>query len=116
MIFLDGYGLPANLFLHRLGANFLGSGVGIIFCLVRLYLFRKVSQADFGIVILALVSAVHGNELKGIVGDMTAHGIDHIAVGEACTLGFYFGNGILVGCLQNIRYCIAKLNHVGSNF
>ena len=43
MIFLYGYGLSANLFLYRLCADFLGSGVGIIFCLVRLHLFRKVS-------------------------------------------------------------------------
>ena len=47
---------------------------------------------------------------------MTAHGIDHIAVGKVCTLGFYFGKGILVGFLQNIRYGIAKLYHVGGNF
>lgn len=47
---------------------------------------------------------------------MTAHGIDHIAVGKACTLGFYFGKGILVGFLQNIRYGIAKLDYIGCNF
>ena len=38
VIFLYGYSLPAHLFLYRLCADFLGSGVGIIFCLVRLYL------------------------------------------------------------------------------
>ena len=63
-----------------------------------------------------MIGAIHGNELKGIVGDMTAHGIDHIAVGKVCTPGFYFGKGILVGFLQNIRYGIAKLYHVGGNF
>lgn len=42
VIFLYSYGLPAHLFLHRLGADFLGDGVGIIFCPVSLYLFRKV--------------------------------------------------------------------------
>ena len=31
VILLDGYGLPSNLFLHRFGMDFLGSGVGIIF-------------------------------------------------------------------------------------
>ena len=72
VIFLYSYGLPAHLFLHRLGADFLGDGVGIIFCPVSLYLFRKVGQTDFGIVILTLIGAVHGNELKGVVGDMTA--------------------------------------------
>ena len=90
VIFLYSYGLPAHLFLHRLGADFLGDGVGIIFCPVSLYLFRKVGQTDFGIVILTLIGAVHGNELKGVVGDMTAHGIINVAVGAACTLGFYF--------------------------
>ena len=43
VILLYRYGLPTHLFLHRLSADFLGSGVGIIFCLVRLHLFRKVS-------------------------------------------------------------------------
>ena len=116
VIFLYSYGLPAHLFLHRLGADFLGDGVGIIFCPVSLYLFRKVGQTDFGIVILTLIGAVHGNELKGVVGDMTAHGIINVAVGAACTLGFYFGKGILVGFLQNIRYGIAKLDYIGCNF
>ena len=116
VIFLYSYGLPAHLFLHRLGADFLGDGVGIIFCPVSLYLFRKVGQTDFGIVILTLIGAVHGNELNGVVGDMTAHGIINVAVGAACTLGFYFGKGILVGFLQNIRYGIAKLDYIGCNF
>ena len=116
VILLNGYGLPTHLFLHRFGANFLGSSVGIIFCPVRLYLCGKVSQADFGIVVLSLVSGVHRNELKGIVRNMTAHGIINVAVSKACTLGFYFGKGILVCNLQNIRYGIAKLHHVGSNF
>jgi hypothetical protein len=116
VIFLYSYGLPAYLFLHWFGADFFGGDVSIIFCMVCLYLLRKVSQADFGIVVLALVSAVHRNELKGIVGDMTAHRIDNIAVCKVCTPGFYFGKGILVGFLQNIRYRIAKLDYIGCNF
>ena len=116
VIFLYGYSLPMHLFLHRFGTNFFGGGVSIIFCPVGLHLFRKVSRADFGIVILSLVSGVHRNKLKGIVGNMTAHGIDYIAVGEACTFGFHFGKGVLVGFLQSIRYGIAKLNYIGCNF
>ena len=43
VILLYSYGLPTNLFLHRLIADFLGSGVGIIFCPVCLYLRGKIS-------------------------------------------------------------------------
>ena len=43
VILLYRYGLPAHLFLHRFGTNFLGGDVSIIFCPVRLYLCGKVS-------------------------------------------------------------------------
>ena len=42
VILLDGYGLPAHLFLHWFGADFFGGDVSIIFCMVRLYLCGKV--------------------------------------------------------------------------
>lgn len=41
VILLNGYGLPTHLFLHRFGANFLGSSVGIIFCPGALVPVRK---------------------------------------------------------------------------